>query len=172
MSKEKQEQNETKKDEATLQYKHLKSLLRHIKNVHEAAVLLGERLIEKGEVQFGINLIMNSLKHDQSKFKGIEWDYLVRDSDKEMLSKSHEQHVETNEHHPEYWGDINQMPRIYIAEMVCDMYARSTEMGTNLREYIKEQALPRYKVSPRGKVYKMIKEFLDLLLDEPFKEIK
>jgi hypothetical protein len=37
-------------------------------------------------------------------------------------------------------------------------------------EYVKEQAIPRYDISPQGKVYKWIKEFLDMLLEKPFTE--
>ena len=154
-------------------YKHLKSLLRHIKNVQSAAELLGERLMEKGEVQLAINLIKTSMEHDQSKFHGIEWESLTRvEEDKELLKLSLKQHVEVNEHHPEHWGGIAEMPRLFIAEMVCDCFARSTEMGTDLRQWIKDVAMKKYEMTPRGKSYKIIKEFLDLLLDDPFGKVK
>ena len=49
-------------------------------------------------------------------------------------------HAETNPHHPEYWHGIENMPKVYIAEMVCDWYARSNEFGSDLREWVKDKA--------------------------------
>ena len=155
------------------QYKHLQALKRHINLVIDAAQLLGERLIEQGEVDLGINLIKNSFLHDNSKFKGIEWNYLNRDTeDGEKLKLAHLQHVSTNEHHPEYWGNINDMPEVYLAELTCDWYSRGQEQGTDLREWIKTEATERFDFSPQGKAYKLIKKFVDLLLDEPFTKLK
>jgi hypothetical protein len=156
---------------------HLKGLIRHIKLVQDAAELLGERLIEQGEGDFAITLISNSLRHDSSKFHGIEWQYLTRidpndPEQKEKLFMAHKQHIDTNEHHPEYWGGIKDMPKIYVAEMVCDWYARSHEMGTGLRDWIKNEALEKYGITYQSKQYKWIKDFVDLLLDPPFKDLK
>jgi len=151
--------------------KHLSALIRHIKLVQDAAQLLSERLIDSGDPDFAIILIANSLNHDRSKFHGIEWDHLIRDETPELLKKALHQHYCTNEHHPEFWGDITDMPRIYIAEMVCDIYARSAEQGTDLRQWIKDVALSKYKITVQSKVYKTIKEFIDLLLEENFKKV-
>jgi len=151
--------------------KHLSALIRHIKLVQDAAQLLGERLIDAGDPDFAIILIANSLKHDKSKFHGIEWDHLIRDESEELLLKALHQHYCTNEHHPEFWGDITDMPRIYIAEMVCDIYARSAEQGTDLRQWIKDVALDKYKMTVQSKPYRTIKEFTDLLLEEKFKKV-
>lgn len=68
--------------------KHLKSLLRHVDNVSQSCLILGERIIESGDQQFGINLIANGRIHDHSKFYGSEWLYLRPEfisSDKEPL---------------------------------------------------------------------------------------
>jgi hypothetical protein len=146
-------------------------LLRHISNVQEACSVLGKKLIEKGEVNFGVRLIALGQAHDHSKWFGAEFDYLIEGNfnGEAKLAASH--HNRSNMHHPEYWGDdIHSMPRIAVAEFVCDISARASEFGTDVREYIKEKAIPRYKISPQGKVYKWIKEFLDLLLDKPFTE--
>jgi hypothetical protein len=64
------------------------------------------------------------------------------------------------------------MPPDAIAEMVCDWYARSQEMGTDLRAWIKEEALKRYDIPPTGRVAKLVKKFVDLLLDPPLKDKK
>ena len=151
-------------------------LLRHISNVQEACLLLAKRLIEKGEINLGIRLVAVGQLHDHSKWFGIEWDYLVEGdwNGEAKLAAIH--HARSNMHHPEYWkqddneSGADNMPRIAIAEMVCDFYARSTEFGTSVWEYVKKQAMPRYEISPQGKVYKQIKEFLDLLLEKPFSQ--
>ena len=149
--------------------RHFYNVLRHIKNVQEAAKLLGERLIDRGEKDLGRILIANSMIHDNSKFFGIEWEYMsAEETNKEKLQLAVLQHVTTNPHHPEYWGDIKDMPRIYLAEMVCDWHARSVEFGTDLRDWIKNAALEKYGITTQTKVYKTIKEFVDLLLDNPF----
>jgi len=155
-----------------LMQKYLRSVLRHIGLVQDACKLLGEKFIEKGEVDFGRILIANGFKHDNSKLYGIEWEYLNTESDPEKLRLAHHQHVTTNPHHPEYWGGVEQMPRICVAEMVCDLFARSTEFGTDLREWIKTEFVKKHSLSPNGKCYRAIKEFVDMLLDKPFSQMK
>lgn len=153
--------------------KRLKVLLRHIDNVRAACIVLGERLIEKGEVRLGLALIKNGYIHDNSKFSGIEWEYLngdeIDEGCRDKLTMAIKQHSENNPHHPEYWGGIENMPRVYIAEMVCDWYSRSNEFGNDIREWVKDKATKRWGFTVQSKVYKQIKEFLDILLDPSFK---
>lgn len=149
----------------------LDKLIRHINNVHEACTLLGRKLIDRGEIDLGIRLTAAGFQHDHSKFSGIEWDYIIQGEFNGEAKLAAIHHGRTNKHHPEYWGDVGQMPRLYVAEMVCDWYARSTEFGENVWEYVKGKALERYGISPQGKIYKWIKEFLDLLLEKPFREV-
>ena len=116
----------------------IEDLLRHIHNVQAACVLLGKRLIQSGEFEFGKKLIANSLLHDYSKFFGAEWDSLNTESfenNKSNFLQALKQHQKCNEHHPEHWESIDEMPRIYQAEMVCDWWSRSTEMGTDPVSY-------------------------------------
>ncbi len=151
--------------------KHLDSLLRHIEHVKQAALLLGMRLIEN-EIEtpvFGRLLIANSFIHDNSKFYETEWSYLRDEAPKELREIAIKQHVSTNQHHPEYWGGFDGMPKVYIAEFVCDTHARSVEFGTDLREWITSTAFKRYKIPPNGKSAKTIKTYLNILLDKPFK---
>jgi hypothetical protein len=166
-------------DEVVFNHSHLRTVIRHIKLVQDATQLLGERLIDQGELKLGRQLIAKGLCHDQSKFTGIEWKALVRVEDgsdeisKTMLVEAWEQHVSTNDHHPEFWKNgINDMPQICIAEMVCDWFARSQEMGTDLRAWIKETASAKYDMSLKGRAYKQVKYFVDMLLDPQFKPIK
>jgi hypothetical protein len=157
---------------ATMAINELDKLLRHIDNVRDSCVLLGERLISRGELQVGRSLIANGYKHDNSKFYGIEWLYL----NDEMLEKEPDkfklawlQHVSTNRHHPEYWpGGIDEMPREYKAELICYCHARSSEFGTDLRDWIKTKAVKKYKMNHSGRTYKELKELLDLLLERTF----
>lgn len=143
-------------------------LLRHIQNVSGNCIVLGKKLIEQNEAELGNALIANGLIHDNSKFFGIERKNLGSD-DKEKQKLAIQQHNETNEHHPEFWGGIKQMPRIFVAEMVCDWKARSNEFGTDLRAWIETSAMQRFGFTKKDKVWKWINEFLNLLLDKPFK---
>ena len=171
---------DVKETPTELYLERLSELNRHITNVQESAYLLTERLVKRGQDRDRVlahDLITNVQQHDHSKFNGIEWLYLhddVRDSgvteaDKKLNQNRFKmawyQHVTTNEHHPEYWSGINNMPEVYIAEMVCDWKARSNEFGSDLREWIKTSATKRFGFKTAGKTYKKIKEFVDLLLD-------
>lgn len=150
----------------------LDKLLRHIKHVQDAALVLGERLMEKGETEFGRLLIANSMIHDNSKFFGIEWEQLNGDADPEILKIAVHQHQKTNPHHPEYWNGVDSMPRIYLAEMVCDWFARSLEFGTSFREWVTGDAMEKYGIKCNSIAHKRIKEFVCLLVEEPFKIVK
>jgi len=149
---------------------HLDNLVRHIELVREACILLGKRLMAEGRKEFGRILISKGFVHDASKFSGIEWEYLHagRDVPKEKLELAVQQHVRTNPHHPEYWGGFENMPEIYIAEMVCDWYARAMEFGTGLREWIRTTAIERYQIDTDGDRYKWLIKFVDTLLLDHF----
>lgn len=163
--------------ETTLAMAKIRGIARHIRNVEDNCLLLGEKLIERGEVELGRRLIQNGFIHDISKFQGIEWEYMapgqpsVDDGAKLRLKLAVAHHNRTNPHHPEYWENIQSMPRMYVAEMVADWKARSEEFGTSLRDWIDEQACKRYKFSKDDRVYKDIMEFVDLLCATPFKEV-
>ena len=146
-------------------------LIRHISNVQEGCQVLGKKFINKGDVEFGIRLITLGQIHDLSKWSGIEWDYIVMGDFNGEAKLAAQHHARTNPSHPEYWGTIDLMPKIYVAEMCCDWLARANEFGTDVWGYVKEKAIPRYKISPQGKVYKWIKEFFDMLLEKPFIEV-
>jgi hypothetical protein len=150
---------------------HLDLILRHINHVREGCLLLGERLIENGQESFGRSLIANGFVHDNSKFYGIEWLYLredIKDSEPDKFVLALQQHITTNQHHPEFWPEIECMPPLYIAEMVVDWKARSSEFGTDLRSWVKDKACRKYHISTQGKLYKQIKDFMDLLLERKF----
>jgi hypothetical protein len=150
---------------------HLELVLRHIEHVRNDCEVLGKKLIEAGELAIGLQLIANGHIHDNSKLSGIELEYLNEETKIEYPDKfelAWQQHVKTNPHHPEYWGNIDEMPRIYLAEWVCDCHTRSSEFGTDLREWVKNDATRRFKITTSGRTYKQIKEFIDLLLERKF----
>ena len=149
----------------------LDSVLRHIKHVRDNCVYLGKKLIARGEVDFGLKLIQRGLVHDNSKLGGMEFRWLNQTADKEKLKIAIQYHEYGNDHHVEAWGGINFMPRIAIAELVCDLKARSEEFGTDLKEYIMGDFSEKNDIPPHGRVAKIIKDFLDLILEPPFKKL-
>lgn len=155
-----------------LERERLDRIIRHMDRVRGDCTILGESLIKDGEDDLGRKLIANGYNHDNSKLSGIEWLYLhddVKESNPNTFVLAVNQHQQNNPHHPEYWGKIDEMPRLYIAEMVCDWKARTNEFGTDLREWIKDKATKKFEFTTSGRVYKEIKEFCDLLLEVPFK---
>lgn len=147
-------------------------IIRHINHVKDDCIVLGERLIKDGESDMGRRLISNGFIHDASKFSGIEFLYLndeTKNKEPEKFELAVQNHVTQNAHHPEFWLGIDNIPRIYVAELVADWHARASEFGTDVREWIKESATKKFEFSTSGKTYKQIKEFVDMLLDRPFK---
>jgi hypothetical protein len=63
------------------------------------------------------------------------------------------------------------MPRLAVAELVCDWKARSEEFGSSLRDYVKERATKRWKFCEKDLIYKTIMEFVDLLCEKPFSRV-
>ena len=159
--------------------KHLAEVKRHKDLVISSADVLSQRLWEQGRVEFARNLMALAYAHDVSKFQGIEWRELRRsktksddEEDKKTAFIAFRHHQEANPHHPEHWGGVNNMPEIHIAEMVCDMHARSSEIGTDLRGYVKTVFLKKHNITTRGKPYRKMKEFIDLLLDPPLAKME
>ena len=148
---------------------HIDNLVRHIGLVREACLMLGKRLMARGRYDFGRLLIAHGFVHDASKFHGIEWEYLHKSEEvpPDRLQLAVEHHRRTNEHHPEYWGGIDNMPEIFVAEMVCDWHARSQEFGTDLREWIAGHADERFQIDPQSDQHAWIREFVGTLLGKP-----
>jgi phenylpyruvate tautomerase PptA (4-oxalocrotonate tautomerase family) len=62
------------------------------------------------------------------------------------------------------------MPLVYVAEMVADFSARTSEVKTNksLTVWIDEVATEKYGFSKEDKVYKKIMYFVNILLEPAF----
>jgi Family of unknown function (DUF5662) len=149
---------------------HLDALIRHIGLVRDACIRLGKRLIDHGRPHFGRLLIAHGFAHDASKFYGIEWEYLTTGQDvpPAVRDMAIEHHRQTNSHHPEYWGGFENMPEISVAEMACDLYARSQEFGTDLRQWIRDTGVPRYRIDPACEQLRWLEGFVEALLAKPF----
>jgi len=167
-------------EEYITEVKYLENLLMHIQLVQNNCLVLAKKLMEQGDSKMGRTLIQNSLRHDNSKFTGMEWEYMALRDQKPKLNKSEmaslvqavEQHSCTNEHHPEYWGSIHDMPNIYIMEMVCDWKARAQEFGTDMRQWITDEASKRFSFKTSSPVYVVITKYVDMLCGPPLENLK
>ncbi len=149
-------------------YEKLEAILNHIQNVQRNCYKLGLKLVKSGQFELGRMLIAEGQIHDNSKFKGIEFDELFQGSSILMTAVKH--HATTNKHHPEYWGAIQKMPEVYIAEMVCDCAARSSEFGSDIRHWFIAEATTKYYFTMEEEVGKKILYFIDMLFETPFKK--
>lgn len=156
---------------------HLEIVLNHIKGVQDNCKKLSSRLLKiesdrEYNNHISIKLLARGYCHDNSKFKGVEWLYLrdaVKINHPELFNIALYQHVTTNDHHPEFWpGGIQFMTDDAIAEMVCDWKSRSDEMGTSLKDWIKESATQKFNFTINDKIYKKISFYVDRLLDPIF----
>lgn len=147
-------------------------IIRHIDHVKDNCLLLGERLVNLGKKDMGRLLIANGFIHDNSKFYGVEWDYLNdQTGSEELLQIAVSQHNRTNPHHPEYWGGIEAMPSLYVAEMVCDWKARANEFGTSLQDWIEDGAAKKFEYHVDSEVYRKIIYYSNILCDKPFNRV-
>jgi len=164
-------------------------LMRHVERVKDYCCILGRYIFnlnnqlplkylhgkshQLSRQHFAKSLIANGYAHDNSKFTGFESQYLNiqhQQINPILFTAAVRHHQINNMHHPEYWcGGIHEMPPLYLAEMVCDWTARSAEFGTDLRRWIKTNAMIRYNFKPQHKVYAHIKLFVDILLEPSFK---
>jgi len=165
------------KRQAELTMEKIRGIARHIRNVEDNCLLLGEKLIERGEIDLGHKLIANGYVHDASKFWGVEWDHMapgqptIEEGAKLKMKLAVQHHAKTNPHHPEFWGTIQLMPRLYLAELTADWKARSEEFGTSLRDWIDEVATKRFNFTTEERVYKEIMEFVEILCPKPFENM-
>ena len=156
-------------DDKEIKIQKLDAIIRHKKAVLDICILLSEKLIaeDSKNIDFARKLVANAFAHDNSKLIAtLEWNHLTNaDEADEMLNIAIRDHSENNFHHPEaHLGGIKNMPEIYLAECVADWKARSSELGTDLKEWIQTKATKRWKFSPRDKVYKQIMQYVDMLI--------
>lgn len=149
--------------------KKIDRLIRHKTEVLDNCLLLARKLVAEDSKDdlLARRLIANGYSHDTSKLiTTIEWLHLTEaDEEDDMLDVAIKEHNESNLHHPEAWDGIKNMNTVSVAEMVCDWKARSSELGTNLKEWIDTKATKRWGFNKKDKVYKEIMRFVNLLLE-------
>ena len=114
-----------------------KYILEHIERVQQFADWLKEKVPELFD-EIDIDVFDNLIKeHDASKFSEEEFEpYAQKWFNNSGKTPEYEEawkhHWMNNEHHPEFWlGE--DMPYIYILEMLCDWGSFSIKSG-NMRE--------------------------------------
>lgn len=143
----------------------------HISNVKMVYINYGEELCKLLNVS-KFSLGENIDRHDASKFSDEEFDAYRNwfhtcsdeEKDKEAFDKAWHHHYTNNPHHPQYWdrGDyIEDMPRIFIAEMLCDWHAMSIKFNDNTyKYYLKERDKKPFSENT--------KKILDVVIKEVF----
>jgi hypothetical protein len=150
----------------------IQKTLRHIQNVFENREILAMKLVDLGELELARLLLLFGIGHDQTKFSEQQFGPLVLGlGSEDDLKRAINAHNVSECHHPSSWDGIHNMPDQCIAEFVCDVKARSSEFGEDIRKWIDEEATKRYNFTKKDKVYEKIVFFLDLLLEKPFKKL-
>lgn len=98
-------------------------------------------------LHFSDNLRLRAFVHDSSKFEadelqgyakfeqmpeGLEYgsaEYKAAMSKVMEDNNCFELHSQRNDHHPEHWGNVQDMPLVPIIEMVCDWFGAHTAYG-------------------------------------------
>lgn len=123
--------------------------------------------LNKGELDWAIEIIERGWLHDNSKFGDDEIEALSHiDDGKNTMRHAGSQlpenmkqylklHYEHNTHHPEHWEDVSQMPEMDIIEMCCDWHARSVQYGTDLLEFAKIRQRTRFNF-PQDMFFRII----------------
>ncbi len=164
---------QAKQDRINLVLKKLDAIERHCEHVRESGALLARRMLQKGyNERLCVALLRNCRTHDASKFSGIEFDHLLYSDNKEAMKLAVETHRQTNSHHASFWSSINEMPDLFLFEMGVDLLSRSQEMGEDIFEYIKTDFLKKHNLTTSSRVYKKLKEALDILLDKKFEKLE
>lgn len=146
--------------------KRIESIQRHILNVQENCNILGKKLIEQGKTQLGLALIANGQIHDNSKLRGIEFDFLNEEtklSAPEQFNEALIYHYSKNPHHPEHWGTIYLMPSVYRAEMIADWKTRCSELNSSVLFYLRDVGLKRFGIQFNDSLHKEILNYARIL---------
>ena len=151
----------------------------HRKCVGIASACLTSFLLEKLNIDAKIfnELILN---HDMSKYHPLEFipyrgyfypvDEMEKLQYKEAFEEAWQHHIAANPHHPEHYTTDKvpyEMPDIYLAEMICDLWGMSIKLQTNTPlEYINRENEMKYIMNPKSyeKLIKLLTEIDELQL--------
>lgn len=163
-------------------FKYRKRIKTHIKRVQHFYF----ELLHYGKIstQFvDIDRIMNHDK-DKLKLKNLVRQALryipgpLTEKDKLKIHSVVMEHIRTNKHHCEYWGESSyvsmgvnctQMEETYLYEMCADWAATSEEMGTDLMAWYNKVVNTKFIFTDKQiEIIKPICEFLSERLDKNY----
>ena len=103
-----------------------------------------------------IPYILINFKHH---LKNIGYDYKFSDKIEEFMSRASYYHISNNQHHPEFFENINNMSYLDISEMVADWCAMSEELGNHPRDWANKNIGTRWRFDNNKK------DFIYYLID-------
>lgn len=133
--------------------------------IHKGYVLVvcnkfADYLEKEGQLEDAEDLRQRAIVHDNSKILNkdefqaltsiINDKSCLRDANSRLSSFKQdaiELHWENNEHHPEHYENINDMPLRARREFVCDCCARSVQYGTDLISFMETRLNDRFHFS-------------------------
>ena len=108
------------------------------------------KMVQEFVHDFCHGLMVEAIKHDQSKFSENEYEDFVSKQNvlnttttglddnyqKSVKSLGIQTHIKTNPHHPEYWDGVGmQMPINQAIIMYYDWKSRSIQRGTKMEDF-------------------------------------
>jgi len=139
---------------------YLDNFITHKQLVLKYTTILGKHFLAEGNA-IGIRLIANGYIHDIEKFLPLSIKYFSKPGEDCRLVSN--RHYEKTQHHPEYWEGIQNMPELFLAEMVCDWMARSMEYKDDIFKWMEGPALKRYNFTKDDEVYNSIIKFINII---------
>jgi hypothetical protein len=133
--------------------------------IHKGYVIVvcnkfADYLEKEGQMEDAEDLRQRAIVHDNSKILNknefqaltsiINDKSCLRDANSRLSSFKQdaiELHWENNEHHPEHYENINDMPLRARREFVCDCCARSVQYGTDLISFMETRLNDRFHFS-------------------------
>lgn len=146
-------------------------ILAHIKKVESNLQFVAKHLIKESDshLELVLKLLQLSREHDVSKFDLYEFKHLSAEFvGTKKFKIALNLHHEKNPHHPEHFASIHNMPDEYIAEMVCDCFARGQEFGTNVLDWFANQGTKKYNFEMTDEIGKKIQYFISILTKNKF----
>ena len=156
--------------------KQLNDIAEHKKIVFDIGYKLSKKIMETDQDELALNLMKRISLHDLSKLEKDEFYGMAKFVDdmdslknsKSSISENKQNiinlHWERNEHHPEYWIDINQMTDLDIMELTIDWFARSIQFGTDMLEFLEQRQKDRFHFPQE--IYDKIVKYYYMLKEE------
>lgn len=148
----------------------------HKGHVLKVCNLFADYLEKEGFIEDANELRKRAIIHDNSKIlnkdefralTGIINDKsCLKDSSSKLSSFKQdaiELHWQHNEHHPEHFENVEDMPRLARMEMVCDWAARSIQYNTNLLEFLEKRQEERFHFPTL--MYEELVHYCKIILD-------